>query len=236
MAACAPGDALLISFKALDRAQHTIEDFVQTYFPLHGLDPLKASSGGVQGVSWPLRGGTLAAVSTLLLSHPSFQDFLRWWHLLVFVEGAIYQADEDNEAATASAATPSSSIGGGAGGTDAAPSGDPTAAGLVAVEAVLRERGLLTAGVQAELEAGRRYWSEERRLCGLMQRGASIPASGHGAAAGFALEEALAASGAKSFDYRLLHQLLCALAGLTPDPALLAFCRADELLVDIGGS
>lgn len=26
-----PADALLISFKALDRAQHTIEDFVQVY-------------------------------------------------------------------------------------------------------------------------------------------------------------------------------------------------------------
>jgi hypothetical protein len=25
------------------------------------------------------------------------QDFLNWWHLLVFVEGVIYQADEDNE-------------------------------------------------------------------------------------------------------------------------------------------
>lgn len=38
----AAADRLCISFRALDRAQHTIEDFVQTYFPLHGLDPLKA--------------------------------------------------------------------------------------------------------------------------------------------------------------------------------------------------
>jgi hypothetical protein len=27
------------------------------------------------------------------------QDFLNWWHLLVFVEGVIYQADEENEQA-----------------------------------------------------------------------------------------------------------------------------------------
>ena len=43
------------------------QDFVETYFALHGLEPLK--------------------------------DFLRHWHMLVFVEGVIYQADEDNEQA-----------------------------------------------------------------------------------------------------------------------------------------
>lgn len=33
---------------------------------------------------------------------------------------------------------------------------------------------------------------------------------------------------------RLLHHLLCALRGVQPDEALLAFLRADELLVDMG--
>lgn len=103
------------------------------------------------------------------------------------------------------------------------------------MQAVLRERGLLTAGVAAELAAGRQYWREEARLCGLMLRRPAIPPEGHGAACGFSLEEALAASAAKSFDYRLLNQLVYALRGAPPDAALLEFLRVDELLVDIGG-
>ncbi|KAL4458205.1 hypothetical protein ABPG75_013070 [Micractinium tetrahymenae] len=183
-------DRLCISFKALERAQHTIEDFVQTYFPLHGLDPLK--------------------------------DFLKWWHLLVFVEGAIYQADEDNEQVAG---------GGAAGGKPAAA---PASAGLDAVEAVLRQRDLLTEGVRWELLAGRQYWQEERRLCALMQRSPAVPPGGNAGDCGFTVQEVLAASAAKSFDYRLLNHLLYALRGVQPDEALLAFLRADELLVDMG--
>lgn len=76
------------------------------------------------------------------------------------------------------------------------------AAALDAVHAVLRERGLLTPGVQHELAAGQRYWAEERRLCSLMQRQPAVPPAGHAASCGFSLEEVLAASAAKSFDYR----------------------------------
>lgn len=65
------------------------------------------------------------------------------------------------------------------------------------MEAVLRERGLLTPGVAAELAAGRRYWREERRLCSLMQQHPVVPPGGHGADCGFTLAEALMASGAK---------------------------------------
>lgn len=180
-----PADRLVISFRALERAQHTIEDFVQTYFPLHGLDSLK--------------------------------DFLAWWHLLVYVEGAIYQADEDNEQAAGSGAE------------------QPGSAGLEAVQAVLRERGLLTPGVQHELEAGQQYWAEERRLCSLMQAHPTVPPQGHPAGScGFGLAEVLATSEAKSFDYRLLHHLVYALREAEPEAALLAFLRVDELLVDVG--
>lgn len=75
-------------------------------------------------------------------------------------------------------------------------------AGLEAVEAVLRDRGLLTEGVRWELLAGRQYWQEERRLCALMQRRPTVPAGGHAADCGFTVGEVLAASAAKSFDYR----------------------------------
>lgn len=65
------------------------------------------------------------------------------------------------------------------------------------MEAVLRERGLLTPAVSAELAAGQRYWREERRLCSLMQQHPAVPPEGHGAACGFTLAEALSASGTK---------------------------------------
>lgn len=181
-----------------------------------------------------------------LPSRITVQDFLRWWHLLVFVEGVIYQADEDNEAAAGStvrsgssssaagvkAAAAAGSSGNGTGAVEEEK--EPTAAGLAALEAVVRQRGLLAPGVLAELAAGQRYWREERRLCSLMQRHPVVPAGGHGAAAGFTLEEVLAASAAKSFDYRLLHHLLYALRKVEPNLQLLAFLEADELLVDIG--
>lgn len=112
----------------------------------------------------------------------------------------------------------------------------PACAGLQAMQQVLRERGLLTAGVQQELEAGRCYWQQERRLCSLMLQHPTVPAQGHGSSCGFSLEEALQASAAKSFDYRLLNHLVFGLRGEEPDEALLRFLRVDEMLVDIGGA
>lgn len=54
-----------LSFKALQRARTTLEDFALSYFPLHGLPP------------------------TAFFKHSD---------VLTFVEGLIYQMDEDNEA------------------------------------------------------------------------------------------------------------------------------------------
>ncbi len=89
------------------------------------------------------------------------------------------------------------------------------------MEAVLRERGLLTPGVAAELAAGRRYWREERRLCSLMRRHPAVPPGGHEAACGFTLAEALSASGAKvgGVGAELLLMLSVPLAAL-PEPVL----------------
>ena len=39
------------------------------------------------------------------------KQFLEWWHLLVFVEGVIYQADEENELAVAGGELPSAGSG-----------------------------------------------------------------------------------------------------------------------------
>lgn len=98
------------------------------------------------------------------------------------------------------------------------------------MEAVLRERGLLTPGVAAELAAGRRYWREERRLCSLMQRHPAVPPSGHGAECAFTLAEALSASGAKVccvWSVTVLPTLPCVPAALTVClAALMPHCPA----------
>lgn len=172
----------LISYNALRRARHTIEDVVLTYLPLHGLQ---------------------------------LRDFLRWWDVLVFVEGLIYELDEANEAlARAGTLEP------------------PPAfhAGLAALRAVLQQEGLLTPAVAEELEAGVAYWRAERALAAAMLAAPVIPAAGH---AIFTAEEVEAAAVGKSFDYRLLNLLVSALRGAELPPGLLAFLRVDERLVDI---
>lgn len=141
------------------------------------------------------------------------------WDVLVYCEAVIYQLDEDNERLALLAGS--------------ADAGDEHAAGYAALTGVLRQRGLLSEGVQAELEAGMRYWREERRLCACMRAAPAVP-PGSGHDPGFTLEEVHAASEGKSFDYRVLHRLLCALRGTAPDPALLEFLAVDEHLVDIG--
>lgn len=97
----------------------------------------------------------------------------------------------------------------------ASPTPTPACPGLEAMEAVLRERGLLTPGVAAELAAGRRYWREERRLCSLMQRHPAVPPGGHGAECAFTLAEALSASGAK----------VCCVCSVTALPTLPCVAR-----------
>ena len=146
------------------------------------------------------------------------EDFLRWWDVLVYAEAVIYQLDEDNERLA---------LAGGA------VTGEEHAAGYAALTGVLQQRGLLSEGVRLELEAGMRYWREERRLCACMLRAPAVPpASGHDP--GFSLDDVHAASENKSFDYRVLHRLLCELRGVAPDPSLLEFLAVDEHLVDIG--
>ena len=95
------------------------------------------------------------------------------------------------------------------------------------VKAALREQGLLTAHVDAELDSGLRYWALERHICASLAHNAALR-----------LEDVISCHQAKSFDYRVLHGVLIALLRTAPDAkahaALLAFLRLDERLVDIG--
>lgn len=76
------------------------------------------------------------------------------------------------------------------------------------------------------------YWQGEQRIAALM--------SSHEVTAvaqeplPFALDDVLATSRRKSFDYRVLHCLLCSLHGVTQDVGLMKFLEVDEWLLDIG--
>jgi hypothetical protein len=149
------------------------------------------------------------------------KDFLKYWDVLVFVEGAIYQADEDNEAAAFR-------------GDEEGSAAASVAAALAVVRAVLARQGLMTAAIEEELQAGERYWRLERHLCRAMRLQPRIPLNGGGPnAAGFTSEDVFATSRVKSFDYRVLDLILYALRGQTPDPVLRAYLRLDETLVDM---
>ena len=107
------------------------------------------------------------------------------WDVLVWVEGIIYELDETNEQLARQGITCMS------------------AAGLEAFQAlqvILRDQGLHTEAVRAELAAGLEYWEGERRLAQAMLEHPAIPPSGH---AIFSLEDVHATSRLKSFDYRV---------------------------------
>ena len=157
----------------------------------------------------------------------SRDDFFRWLPMLVFVEACIYQLDEDNEEACRAIASGSDDKGSSrpnASTTTLPPAAgaDATGAAAAAVRGVLRSHGALTPQVVAELEAGERYWALERSLCASMASCEPIE-----------LERVHACSDAKSFDYRVLHGVLCALSGHTASDELRAFMRVDEVLTDM---
>lgn len=185
-----PTHTPLISYNALRRARTTIEDFVKSYFPYHGL---------------------------------TTEDFLTdYWDTLVFVEGAIYQMDEDNEELTAQLTrdTPYSAAAGSEG------------QAWSALLAVLHSLSLLDDRVQAELNQGKRYWERERRICGLLAQGTPQQPAATGLT--LQLDDVHAASMSKSFDYRVLNLLMYQLRRQPYDEAQLAFLTVDEHLVDIG--
>ena len=148
-------------------------------------------------------------------------DFFRWLPLLVFVEACIYQRDEDNEALCSGYAR---AVGAEAIATSTATAAPATRPRAVesALRGVLESRGLLSERVRSELEAGEEYWAIERELCAAMAAGEPIE-----------LARVYRASSLKSFDYRVLHALLCQLSGSAASEALLRFLRLDEQLTDV---
>ncbi|KXZ41442.1 hypothetical protein GPECTOR_465g378 [Gonium pectorale] len=141
------------------------------------------------------------------------EDLLRFLDVLVWVEGSIYQLDEDNERLT------------GRGGLDQ----EHAAAGVARILGVLRQEGHLDERVERELQQGLLYWSWEQDICRRLlaaPRPLDVPAALTG-------EEVIRCHEAKSFDYRVLFLLLCRLSSTPCDETLLSFLRLDEMLVDI---
>ena len=132
--------------------------------------------------------------------------FLAHMPLLVYVEASIYQLDDHNEVIAGSSSSSAADAG-------------SAEAGMLHV---LRHEGVLSEHVQAELDAGRQYWALERALCAKMAAGKQVDPA-----------EVLAASALKSFDYRVLHEIILQLSGKPRSEALMAFMRADEALADI---
>eukprot|EP00741_Cyanophora_paradoxa_P000100 tig00000057_g96.t1 len=91
--------------------------------------------------------------------------------LLAFVEGCIYQADEENEDAMQALADRKGAL-----------SGAPAAAepSLALLTASLEERGLLDERLRSELRRGAVYWSLERELCGAWAAEDAAGAAGRG--------------------------------------------------------
>lgn len=95
----------------------------------------------------------------------------------------------------------------------------PTEQGLYGV---LRTKGLLSAEVLHQLGCGRRYWQLERQLCAAMAQAGRVD-----------LASVYRASALKSFDYRVLHALLCQASGRAASVKLLNFLEVDEVLTDM---
>ena len=132
----------------------------------------------------------------------SVTAFFRFLPILVFVEAAIYQLDEDNEQlASDSLHASRSGLGADPSGLGADPSGGlsrpPSARVYTALHSVLRAQGLLSQRVLARLREGERYWELERKLSAAMAAGMAVSET-----------EVREASSLKSFDYRVLNEVL----------------------------
>ena len=137
------------------------------------------------------------------------KDFFRFLPILVFVEATIYQMDEENEDLCNQKASVSHEE-------------EVSFQGEAALMSVLEQEGLLDDRIREELDKGRQYWAAERNITRRWAEKDSVT-----------IEEVLACSLSKSFDYRVLNLLLYRLTERPYDEALLRFLCVDEHLVDI---
>jgi len=89
---------------------------------------------------------------------------------------------------------------------------------------VMQDKGLYDSEVKEELRQGMEYWKGERVVCKALSQQAADQ---------FSLENAISVSVNKSFDYRILHRILCILEGKAYNSTLFEVMFYNEHLVDI---
>ena len=207
-----------ISFRALQRARRTLQDFVLSYFPLHEECCLSGPEG----------------------------PWKKFWEegvfeALVFAEATIYNMDEENEGLAARGVRAEGySLRG-----EAALRAVLLECGMWDDDV---EREILNGLQYWREERRLCSLMRERKLgacCGCSGSGSGPEGTNRAAAlakrrregqrapCNQCLSDVHAASEAKSFDYRLLHTILLKLLGKPLSPTLMAACRCDEILLDI---
>lgn len=219
-----------VGLKAMEKARSTLEDFCRSYFMFHDMDARDPA------------------------------HVFKFLPILQFVESYIYDLDESNEdelhrsvqfvargalersfslrsvdepRETAHLFTGESSSGSAAyfqscsdeeleahdGELDGLRSGvDP----LGELRDVLSSRGLMTDRIEAELRDGVEYWKLERKLCGLVTMGRKVN-----------MQDVFKTIELKSFDFRILNNLLYSLTHRMVDETHMEFLRVAEFLVEI---
>eukprot|EP01047_Picozoa_sp_COSAG01_P018955 COSAG01_NODE_1040_length_11961_cov_22.590794_4_plen_222_part_00 len=144
---------------------------------------------------------------------------------LTWIEAHIYALDDANEDSLCVTGPES----------DGQPPRPPDADPFGPLRSLLAPRGWLTAGVEAELSAGARFWQLERKICQELRRcKLSFSSRGVRLLPDISREDVDEASQLKSFDYRLMNHLVYAMRRAEPDRRCLEFLRTTELLVELG--
>lgn len=247
-----------ISFHCLQRAQKTVQDFVQTYLFIFHADE-EAEHDGVAASS----------ESALISTHPSaasLQLMFRLLPLLTFVSGTIYQIDEENEEANARRRSrlerrrqrPRQSVSAGDGGSQEASS---IAAAKDKMRQLSAERidlddepsessssssdesaaddlpssksyAVLCAVLRSQGLLTDRVQTELRkgRLYWQLERELCDRLAHHQSPR---IEDVHIASQCKSFDYRVLNLVTYGARGVPPDELILSTLQLNEFLVDL---
>lgn len=178
-----PRDTPTISYASLARARTTVEDFVQTYFPLHGLH---------------------------LQDFFRWWDVLVYVEATIYAMDEHNEAVTQTVAEAERLKSRSSGGNNEVTRTDYRMSKQPDQMSIAehCLRRVLKSKGLWDDRVSAELRNGREYWRLERSICTYMAQRPVKDLDVGGPTPGIVVPGAHRAHQLKSFDYRVLHLIL----------------------------
>lgn len=183
-------DAVSITLRDLEQANSTLEDFCRSYLMFHDM------------------------------SGESVHDIFKNFPILAFVEGYIYQIDEQKESQLLplNCAISQQTHTGVA--SEAFMKAEEKC--FEALHALLASRKLWTNRIEKELKSGLEYWNLERSLCNSLLLEEQI-----------SLSDVMRAVKLKSFDYRVLNLLLYEMSNQPVNETHMEFLSASEVLVEI---